>query len=92
MGLGSLFKRNKKTGEMIDSRESVLAYFMSLTPKEFIIDSTPNVVTKKLIKDLYEEKKDDIKNYNINNFQIEEIPINMFFSRNKDISETNKKR
>jgi len=84
--------KNKKTGEMIDSRESVLAYFMSLTPKEFIIDSTPNVVTKKLIKDLYEEKKDDIKNYNINNFQIEEIPINMFFSRNKDISETNKKR
>ena len=84
--------KNKKTGEIIDSRESVLAYFMSITPKKSIIDSTPNIVTKKIIEDLYQEKLEDIKYYNINNFELEEVPISLYFSLNKDSVYSNEKR
>lgn len=84
--------KNKETGETIDSRESVLAFFMSVTPIKNIIDSTPNVVTKKIIRDLYEDKLADIEYYNANNFELEEIPIGLYLSNNKKHTETFKKR
>lgn len=84
--------KNKKTAEMIDSRESVLAYFMSVTPIKNIIDSTSNVVTIKIIKDLYEDKLDDIKYYNKNNFELEEMPIKLYLSKKENLVEPNKKR
>lgn len=84
--------KNKETGEIIDSRESVLAYFMSIIPKENIIYSTPNVITRKIIEDLYKNKLEEIKYYNMMNFELEEIPINLYFSIKKDCLESNKKR
>lgn len=70
--------KNKKTGKVIDSREKILAYFLSITPMESLIKSTPNVVTKKLITDLYDNKVKDISYYNSNNFEMEEISIKEF--------------
>lgn len=84
--------KSKKTGEVIDSRESVLAYFMSITPIRNIIDNTNNVVTMKIIKDLYENKLDDIKYYNKNNFELEEVPIGLYLENKKNIDQNNKKR
>ena len=84
--------RNKETGEIIDSRDSVLAYFMSLTPKESIINNTLNVVTKKIVEDLYESKADDIRYYNIDNFDLEEISIRKYFSTNKSVEDSNRKK
>jgi len=83
--------KNKKTGEIIASRESVLAYFMSITPINNLIDSTPNVITKKIIRDLYHDKLEDIKYYNRNNFELEEMPIYLYLSINKETSQSSKK-
>lgn len=80
--------KNKITGEIIDSRENILSYFMSITPIESIIESTHNVVTIKVIKELYNNKINDIAYYNSNNFEMEEVPICMYLANNK---ENNKK-
>lgn len=82
--------KNKKTGEIIDSRESVLAYFMSVTPIKSIIDNTRNVITKKIIKDLYQDKLEDISYYNKKNFELEEVPISLYLRNN--LEQNNKKR
>ena len=76
--------KNKITGEIIDSRENILTYFMSITPIESIIESTHNVVTIKVIKELYNKKINDIACYNSNNFEIEEVPICMYLVNNKE--------
>jgi len=87
-----LLLKNKKTGETIDSRESVLAYFMSTIPIKNIIDGTPNIVTKKIVKDLYENKMNDIICYNKTNFELEEVPISLYLANNQKITEMRKKR
>lgn len=75
--------KNKQTGERVDFRESVLAYFMSMTPCEDILNNVHNVITMKTLKDLYNSKQDDITYYNSNNFEIEEIPINLYLESKK---------
>lgn len=83
--------KNRQTGELIDYREKVLTYFMSITPIENIIDNTNNVITLKNIKDLYKKKLEDIKYYNKNNFNLEEIPINLYLSKKNNFVKQNKK-
>lgn len=77
--------RNKETGAIIDSRESVLTYFMSTTPIENIIDNTNNVIVMKNIKDLYQNRLKDINYYNKNNFEIEEIPIKQYIEKSEKV-------
>lgn len=84
--------KNKKTGEIIDSRESILAYFMSLTPLKNIIYNTPNIVTHKIITDLYKSRLEDIRYYyNKSNFELEEMPINLYLSKKKNTAESRRK-
>ena len=83
--------KNKETGEILDNREQILAFFMSITPIESIIDNEHNVVTIKNIKDLYENKLNDIRYYNSDNFEIEEVPINLYIDMNKKSKKINKK-
>lgn len=75
--------KNKITGEIVDTRESILAYFMSITPINNVIGNTLNIITKKIIEDLYKNKLEDIKYYNIDNFEMYEIPINSYMLNNK---------
>lgn len=84
--------KNRQTGELIDSREKVLAYFMSITPIENILDNTNNGVTISNIKDLYKYKMNDIKYYNKNNFKLEEIPINLYIYQKNNFLTQKKKR
>lgn len=81
--------KNKMTGEIIDFRENVLAYFMSITPIENIIDNIHNLVARTVIKELYNNKLNDIAYYNSNDFEMIEVPIYMYLENNK---ESNKKR
>lgn len=83
--------RNKNTGELLDNREQILAYFMSVTPIKCILNNIRNVVTIKIIKDLYDKKLNDISYYNSNNFEIEEIPIEMYIAQKRKPEEINKK-
>ena len=83
--------KNKKTGEILDNREQILAYFMSVTPMKSILDNIHNVVTKKIIKDLYESKLNDIRYYGSNNFEIEEIPIDLYVNKNQKFDEISKR-
>lgn len=73
--------KNRKTGKVIDSREKVLAYFMSMTPMESITNTISNVVTIKLVEDLYRDRADDISYYDFDNFEMEEIPINLYIHK-----------
>lgn len=82
--------KNKKTGEVIDHREHILAYFMSVTPTESILDGIYNVVTIKIIKDLYDDKINDIRYFNRNNFEIEEVSLDFYVAQKKS-EETKKK-
>lgn len=74
--------KNKETGEIADHREQILAYFMNLIPIESILDSIHNVVTIKNVKDLYDNKLHDISYYNSDNFEFEEIPIDLYVAKN----------
>jgi len=84
--------KNKKTGEIVVHREQILAYFMSLIPIESILDSIHNVVTIKIIKDLYDNRLNDIRYYNSDNFEIEEIPIDLYVAKNIKSEEKSKNK
>jgi len=84
--------KNKFTGEIIVSRESILTYFMSITPIKNIVGNTSNIITKKIVEDLYLNKLEDMKYYNINNFEINEIPLNLYILNTKKDNEINKIR
>lgn len=77
--------KNKETGERIEDREKVLAYFMSMTPMESIIKGNPNVITRKTIQDLYADRAQDILFYNSDQFQLEEIPISDYVQKRKNL-------
>ncbi len=84
--------KNKQTGEIVDSRENVLSYFMSTIPCEYITSNLHNVVTIKTLKDLYNARKNDIAYYNSDNFEMEEVPIRSYLENNIKTKENNKKR
>lgn len=75
--------RNKETGEVIDCRENVLTYFMSITTSEELLKNVHNVITIKRVKELYEAKQQEIAYYNASNFAIEEIPIALYVANQK---------
>lgn len=75
--------KNKETGEIIDHREQILSYFMSTTSIKSILDNVHNVVTIKIVKDLYDNKLNDIRYYNSDNFEIEEMPIDLYIQKYK---------
>lgn len=79
-----LILRNKITHEIIDTRESILAYFMSITPIKEIIDNINNIITIKNIKELYNNKIEAITYYNNENFELEEIPIRIYLEYKED--------
>lgn len=80
--------KNKETGEIVDFRENILSYFMSMFSKEDIINNLHNVVTIKNIQELYDMKKDDISYYNSDYFEMIKIPISSYFEN--DIQKTRK--
>jgi len=84
--------KNKETGEIVDYREQVLAYFMSVIPIKDVLDKEHNVITIKIIKDLYNHKFDDIRYYNHDNFEIQEIPIDLYVTRNIRLEEIGKRK
>lgn len=79
--------KNKDTGEIVDFREYILAYFMSITPINNIIDNLSNVVNIKVIRELYDSKLSDIEYYNEDNFEIAEVPIETYLSNYKETEE-----
>ena len=83
--------KDKITDKIIDDREQILAYFMSETPINKIIDNTNNIVTIKIIKELYKNKLDDIQDYNRSIFEIIEVPIATYIEQNKMSECINKK-
>jgi len=76
--------KNKETGEVIDSREAILTYFMSITPIENIVDGIKNVITEKNIRDLYDDRLNEMKYYNKSYFELIEIPISLYFSTKEE--------
>lgn len=84
--------KNKETGEIIDYREQILAYFMSVIPIESILDNVHNVLTIKSVKDLYDNKLNDISYYNSDNFEIKEIPIDLYVAKNIKLEKASKKK
>lgn len=84
--------KNKETGEIVDHREQILAYFMSLIPIESILDNIHNVVTIKIVKDLYDNKLNDIIYYNSDNFEIEEVPIDLYVAKKIKSEEVSKRK
>ena len=68
--------RNKESGEILDSREVVLDYFLStIEPNEFI-NSMHDAVGIKLVTDLYNDRYEEIYfEYNDRNYILEEVPI-----------------
>lgn len=76
--------RNKETGEITDHREQVLTYFLSVTPIDSTLKNVHNIITIKVVKDLYKNRLNDIKYYNSNNFKIEEVPIDLYIAKKKN--------
>lgn len=84
--------KNKETGKIVDFRESVLSYFLSMIPKEDIINKIHNAVTIENIKELYDMKKEDISYYNCDNFELVEVPISFYFENGIQNKENSQKR
>lgn len=78
-----LVLKDKKTGEKTDFRENILAYFMSMTSSEELLKNIRNVVTIKRVKELYESKQNEIIWWNSNNFELEEIPIDVYLEKTR---------
>lgn len=72
---------NLDTGQKIDSREAVLAYFMSITPVERITENLHNVVAIHDVTELYRNRANMISYYNINNFELVETPIDLYLKK-----------
>lgn len=83
--------KNKENGEIVDYRENILTYFMSINPLEEYIDNIYNIITIHGLKDLYKERSSDMAYYNSDNFELLEIPINLYLEKNFLSEETPKK-
>lgn len=70
--------KNRRTGEIVDSRECVLSYFMNIVSCEELLEGIHNVITIKTIKDLYLHRWKEVLYYNRAAFQLEEIPIRRY--------------
>lgn len=66
---------NKTTGQVIDNRETILNYFLSITPLYRFTRHICSVENLEVIKKLYIERQDSFMIYNPYNFEYHEVDL-----------------
>lgn len=69
---------NKSTGQVIDNREAILNYFLSITPLYRFTRNICSIANLEAIKKLYIERQDCIMIYNPYNFEYHEVELNEY--------------
>ena len=69
---------NKTTGQVIDNREAILNYFLSIIPLYRFTRHICSIANLEAIKKLYIERQDCIMIYNPYNFEYHEVELNEY--------------
>ena len=81
----TLKSKDSPTEEAIDSREAVLAHFMSTIQLHEFIHKMHNVLEQQSIMNLYHERYDEIMIYGYENYTLEEVPITEYINQKRKV-------
>ena len=82
-GINVLVLVNKNTGEIIDDREKILNYFLSIVPIYRFTRNIYNTLSLETVKKLYIERQDLMLIYNPYNFKYQEMKLSEYLDYKK---------